>query len=210
MDASPFKPTREYASDASRDITMVDEHLDGDDSFMEDGYGPEEIATRIMLMEPSLEEDDDDSDVDADYNPMEDEDMDDDDDTSSSGEFEEFNPEIEIQLPSKTPMPPIDYEGIMKAYAAGNHDNEEEAEFSGSDGDDSSSSSSDELDEKHDPDAVSTAVLLQEPGVDDEDEDEDVDDRGFLPRKVQVGVVVGNSNILGAQIDQITENTERM
>ncbi len=46
--------------------------------------------------------------------------------------------------------------------------------------------------------------------MDGEDEDEDVDDRGFLPRKVQVDVVVGNSNILGAQIDQITENTERM
>ncbi len=118
-------------------------------------------------------------------------------------------PKSRYSFQVKTPVPPIDYEGIMKAYAAGNHDNEEEAEFSGSDGDDSSSSSSDELDEKHDPDAVSTAMLLQEVcrfilllgrsltkalisrvwmvrmRM------RDVDDRGFLPRKVQVDVWLG-------------------
>lgn len=93
-------------------------------------------------------------------------DDDDDDDTLSSGECEDFNfdEEINVQPSSKKPVPPIDREGIMKAYNADNHDDEEEAEFSDGEDDGSSSASSDELDETHEPDAVSTAVMLQEVG----------------------------------------------
>jgi len=136
--------------------------------------------------------------------------MEDDDDDSFSDECEEFDAEIEVQLPPKKSLLPIDREAIMRDYVTGNRDEEEEAEFSGSEGDDSGSSSSDELEEKHDVDSVSTAVMLQEPSFDDEDEDDDIDDHKFSPKKAHAGVVLGDTTVLSAEVDRITADTGRI
>ncbi|KLO12486.1 hypothetical protein SCHPADRAFT_905021 [Schizopora paradoxa] len=195
---------------------VIDESMEVDDGSMVDQYDPEEIATKVMLMEPSHE--DEDSDGDVDYNPAADEDMEEDsesdesDNTMSSGGCEEFNfeEEIDIKAPSSKPVPPIDYEGIMKAYDADNQKQEkegeeEEAEFSDSEDDHSSSASSDEFEETYKPEDVSTAVMLQEP-----DEDDDADDSGFSPKRIGPKDVVGNPHAWNAEVDRITASTKRL
>ena len=155
---------------------------------------------------------------------------DDSDDTMSSDGHEEFDfdEEIDVQPPSSKPVPPIDYEGIMKAYDADNQkqeNEEEEAEFSDSE-DDHSSASSDEFEETYKPEDVGTAVLLQEVRRvtihhytyanvffyrnSQPDEDDDADDRVFSPKRIGRKVVAGDPHAWNAEVDRITASTKRL